>query len=143
MSVENRKKRVFLIGASGIIGKAIDKLLDRERYDVITGGFSSGDIRLDLSKPETIISALKEATEAGRLDHIISAAGRVEFVPLEEVEVAELEDSKYGLGILDKLMGQVNLTLAARDYLTDGGSVVLTTGTTSDEPILGAARSAW
>ena len=45
----------------------------------------------------------------------------------------------YGLGLHDKLMGQVNLALAAREVLKPGGSITLTSGTTSTEPILGGS----
>jgi enoyl-[acyl-carrier-protein] reductase (NADH) len=36
-------------------------------------------------------------------------------------------------------MGQVNLALAAREVLKPAGSITLTSGTTSTEPILGGA----
>ena len=52
---------------------------------------------------------------------------------------ADGEASRYALGLQDKLMGQVNLALASRGVLRRGGSITLTSGTTSDDPILGGS----
>jgi len=46
-----------------------------------------------------------------------------------------LAESSYGLGLANKLMGQVNLALAARDHLNDGGSITLIAGVLSQTPI--------
>lgn len=131
----SQPKRILLIGATGVIGKAVEQALNQQ-HKVISAGISDCDYNFDFSDPEQLLKALEQI---GELDAIISTAGRANFVNLSEVTVANLADSPYGLGIMDKLMGQVNLALAARDYLSDGGSITLTSGTTSDEPIIGGS----
>lgn len=129
------QEKIILVGASGLIGSAIDQLLSPD-YEIIRAGFSDADLIMDLSDPQSILAGLKKV---GTVDHIISAAGRANFVPLHKVQPATLEESPYGLGILDKLMGQVNLALAARDYLNEKGSVTLTSGVVSNYPIIGGS----
>ena len=57
------------------------------------------------------------------------------FAPLSAIGPARIEQSSYGLGLADKLMGQVNLALAARDRLRAGGSITLIAGVLSQAPI--------
>lgn len=130
------KQKVFLVGASGIIGSAVLQLLHEQGYTVVTGGLEGADIALDLANPDSIAQAFKQL---GAVDAVISTAGRAEFVTLEQITPAPLQQSRYGLGLLDKLMGQVNLALAAREYLSPKGCIVLTSGTTSDDPIVGGS----
>jgi NAD(P)-dependent dehydrogenase (short-subunit alcohol dehydrogenase family) len=123
--------RILIVGAAGTLGRAIAAELGK-RHDLVTAGRSSGDVRLDMTDAGSIVAALGKA---GRLDAVICAAGHVTFAPLAEFKAAPLGDSKHTAGITDKLMGQVNLALAARDVLRDGGSVTLTTGILSEQPI--------
>lgn len=123
--------RILLVGASGTLGGAIKAELE-SRHEIITAGRNSGDLRFDM----TDVDAMKEAlAKAGKLDAVISAAGHVKFAPLADFQPAATQDSLYAVGINDKLMGQVNLALAARDVLSDGGSITLTTGILSEQPI--------
>jgi hypothetical protein len=56
--------------------------------------------------------------------------------------VGELTPEKFDVGLRDKLMGQVNVVLAAQDALVDGGSFTLTSGILSEDPIrLGVCAS--
>lgn len=123
--------RILLIGASGTLGRAVAAEL-ASRHDVIHAGRNSGDIRIDISEPASIERAL---AEAGGLDAVACAAGSVAFVPLGDINPASLDDSVYALGLKDKLMGQVNLALAARQHLRDRGSITLISGVTADRPI--------
>ena len=56
--------------------------------------------------------------------------------PLSAIKLAGLEKSSYGLGLTNKLMGQVNLALAARDHINDHGSITLIAGVLSQTPIV-------
>lgn len=123
--------RILIVGASGTLGRAIAAELGK-RHDIVAAGRSSGDVRMDLTDAASIVAALGNA---GKLDAVISAAGHVTFAPLAEFKAAPLGESKHTAGITDKLMGQVNLALAARDVLKDGGSITLTTGILSEHPI--------
>ena len=69
------------------------------------------------------------------------AAGAVNFTALGAIPPAEVATSVYGLGLVNKLMGQVNLTLAARDALKDGGSITLITGVLADQPIVAGSSA--
>jgi NAD(P)-dependent dehydrogenase (short-subunit alcohol dehydrogenase family) len=126
-----QRLRILVVGASGVLGKAITAELS-PRHDIVTAGSKSGDIRIDIADPASIVAGLKAA---GPLDAVACAAGRGNWDPLSAIKPAPLAQSSYGLGLADKLMGQVNLALAARDHLNDGGSITLITGILADAPI--------
>ena len=135
--MSERRLRILLIGASGTLGRAVEAELE-PRHEVITAGRNSGSIRIDLTNVASIQSALKQA---GELDAVISAAGTVTFAPLADFKPAPYGESLHTLGISDKLLGQVNLALAARDHLHDGGSITLTTGILSEQPIVAGSSA--
>ncbi|KMY84976.1 short chain dehydrogenase [Candidatus Paraburkholderia calva] len=84
------------------------------------------------------IASIKSLFDAiGRVDSIVASAGHVHFGPL-----VEMTPEQFCLSLDDKLMGQVNLVLGARDYLNDGGSFTLTSGIIGDAPILQGASAA-
>jgi NAD(P)-dependent dehydrogenase (short-subunit alcohol dehydrogenase family) len=125
--------RILLVGANGTIGSAVAREL-KLRHEVVTAGRSAGDIRLDLADPASHAPAL---AQAGKLDAVVSTAGNVHFGAL-----AEMTEELWGIGLRDKLMGQVQLALAASRVLADGGSITLTSGILSDTPIrYGASAS--
>ncbi|HTV84133.1 MAG TPA: short chain dehydrogenase [Dyella sp.] len=129
--------RILLVGASGTLGSAVAAEL-AQRHEVIAAGRNSGSIRVDLADAQSIRSAFKQA---GELDAVISAAGNVTFAPLADFKPAAYGQSLHTLGIADKLLGQVNLALAARDHLRDGGSITLTTGILADQPIVAGSSA--
>ncbi|HUA79348.1 MAG TPA: short chain dehydrogenase [Dyella sp.] len=129
--------RILLVGASGTLGRAVAAEL-ASRHEVIAAGRNSGSVRIDLTDVTSIQRALQQA---GELDAVISTAGKVTFAPLVDFKPAAYGESLHTLGIADKLMGQVNLALAARDHLRDGGSITLTTGILSDQPIVAGSSA--
>ena len=130
-----QRQRILLVGATGVIGKHVHHALTAD-CEVITAGLSDADLEMDLSDLASVHAAL---AKAGPLDAIICTAGRAHFAPLGTIAAAEGIESKYDLGLRDKLMGQVNLALASRGMLRKAGSITLTSGTTSDDPILGGS----
>jgi NAD(P)-dependent dehydrogenase (short-subunit alcohol dehydrogenase family) len=68
------------------------------------------------------------------LDAVVVCAGDGKFAPL-----AQLTDADFAFALKSKLMGQVNVARAAFERLTDRGSVTLTTGVLSRQPIPGGA----
>ncbi|MDP2696563.1 short chain dehydrogenase [Thalassospira sp.] len=118
--------KILLVGASGIIGRAVATELGA-RHDIITAARTSGDIQIDVTDINSIRSAY---AKAGRVDAVVSTLGKVHFG-----DFAEMDDTKYRIGIDDKLMGQVNLVLVGRDYVADPASFTLTTGILSKDPI--------
>ncbi|MEI7784750.1 MAG: short chain dehydrogenase [Betaproteobacteria bacterium] len=133
------RKRILLVGARGVVGRWVHQALQGQ-HEVVLAGLeppqAANEIQLDLTDAAAVVQAMRQL---GPLDAVVSAAGRAHFRALAEVTPAGLEDSTYGLGLRDKLMGQVNLALAAREVLRPGGSITLTSGTTSAEPILGGS----
>jgi NAD(P)-dependent dehydrogenase (short-subunit alcohol dehydrogenase family) len=129
--------RILVIGASGVLGRAVAAELGA-RHDIVSAGSKSGDVRLDIADPASIVAGL---AAAGPLDAVACAAGAVNFAPLSAVAPAPIAQSAYGLGLVNKLMGQVNLTLAARDVLRDGGSITLISGVLADEPIVAGSSA--
>ena len=123
--------RILLVGASGVLGKAVVTELS-PRHEVISSGSKTGDIRIDIADPASIDAGMKAA---GPLDAVACAAGTFNFLPLSEFKSAPIAQSQYGLGLVNKLMGQVNLALSARDHLKDGGSITLISGVLGDAPI--------
>lgn len=119
-------KKILLIGATGAIGQAVAKNLGA-RHQLVTAGRSSGDHRVDLTN-EGSVAALLETV--GKVDAIISAAGNLHFGPLTEMTAEQ-----FNVGLQDKLLGQVRLALLGQRYLNDGGSITLTAGVLSIEPI--------
>lgn len=119
--------KILLIGANGTIGQAITQEL-APRHDMITAGRNSGDVRVDL-KDFSSVQAMYE--QVGAVDAVISAAGNVHFGAL-----AEMTPELMGIGLADKLMGQINLVLAGQHVLNDGGSFTLTSGILSHDPIV-------
>src|SRR5262245_31204129 len=118
--------RVLIVGASGVIGRAIVAELG-QRHEIVTAGRTSGDVRLDITHSYSIRAAYKKL---GTIDAVVSATGKVKFAPLEEMDAEGFE-----VGLRDKLMGQVNLVLIGREHVAEGGSFTLTSGVLDGDPI--------
>jgi NAD(P)-dependent dehydrogenase (short-subunit alcohol dehydrogenase family) len=118
--------RVLIVGASGIVGRAVMRELG-QRHEIVTAGRSSGDLRVDITSAESIQAMFQKA---GQVDAVVACAGKVKFAALEAMTAAD-----YEVGLKDKLMGQVNLVLIGRNYVSEGGSFTLTTGVLDHDPI--------
>lgn len=125
--------KILVIGAGGVIGSAIvDEL--KPRHQIVTAGRSHGDYNVDIADVQSIRDLF---TKTGNFDAVVSAAGSVHFGPLRGMSPEQLQ-----IGITNKLMGQVHLALEAATHLNAGGSVTLTAGTLSRDPIrYGASAS--
>ncbi len=125
--------KILLVGANGTLGKAVAAELGN-RHEIVAAGRSSGDIRVDI----TDLAAIRAMYErAGKLGAVACAAGNVHFGPL-----VEMTPEQFDLGLRDKLMGQVNLVLAGREFVERGGSFTLISGVLAQDPIrLGASAS--
>lgn len=125
------KLRILLIGAKGTLGSAVVAELG-ERHQVISAGRHAADVILDLADPASIEAALQKV---GEIDAVACAAGEVSFAPLAEIQAKKFSESVYTLGLSNKLLGQINLALAARKYLRDRGSITLISGILCDQPV--------
>lgn len=125
--------KILVVGASGTMGKAVVNEL-KQRHEVVTASRTSGDYRVDLTDLQSIRTLFEQV---GKVDAVVSTAGNVSFGPL-----LEMTPEQHHVGLSDKLMGQVYLTLEAAKHLNPGGSVTLVAGTLSKDPIrFGASAS--
>ncbi|AIY41373.1 short chain dehydrogenase [Collimonas arenae] len=119
--------KIAVIGATGTVGKAVVTQL-ATRHDIIEVGNSSGQYQVDMTD---IHSVERLFEQIGKVDAVVSTAGKLHFGPLQE-----LTPENFQVGLRDKLMGQINLALVAQHRLNDGGSITLTSGIVGEEPIL-------
>ena len=126
------KKKILLVGASGTLGKAVAAHL-RQRHEVITASRSDAAHPVDLGDEQSV-SALLQAV--GPLDAIVSTTGNVHFGPLTQMTAAQ-----FNRGLQDKLLGQVRLALLGQHHLNEGGSITLTTGILTEQPIAQGANA--
>lgn len=131
---ESRGK-ALLVGADGVIGRHVLAALT-PHYEIVRAGLDGPDLALDLGDTAQLVRSLGRL---GTVDAIISTAGRARFMAMESIEPLDIQASVYGVGLRDKLMGQVNLALAGRRILVPNGSITLTSGTTSEDPVLGGS----
>ncbi len=123
--------KILLVGATGTLGRAIAQTLSH--HEVLAAGRSSAQYPVDITDDASVEALLRKT---GKLDAIVSAAGALHFGPLTQMTPAE-----FALGLNDKLLGQVRLALLGQHHLNDGGSITLTTGIVSAEPIRGGANA--
>lgn len=122
--------RVMVVGATGIIGRAVVAVLDSQ-HEIVSVAHRHGAERVDLADAASIKALYRRL---GQFDAIISAAGQAAFAPL-----AELSDADFDLSLRNKLLGQVNLVRYGLSNVRDGGSFTLTSGVLACSPIPGSA----
>ncbi len=118
--------RILIIGGLGTIGQTL-KVYFEKKHEVITAGRNSGELSADIADSSSL-KALFERT--GKLDAIICAAGEAKWANFDELS----EEDLY-IGLKSKLMGQVNLVRIGKEYLSEGGSITLTSGILADDPV--------
>lgn len=118
--------KILLVGATGTLGQAVARQLGQQ-HQILDAGRSSGTLRVDLTD-DASVSELFART--GAVDAVISTAGKLHFGPLRD-----MTPERFNVGLQDKLLGQVRLALAAQHHLTAGGSITLTSGIVSAQPI--------
>lgn len=119
--------KILLIGGTGTIGTKIAERLDTEGNELITAGSSSGDRQVDITQVDSIKNLFEEISS---LDAVIVTAGSAPVKPL-----ADTGNEDFMAGVRSKMMGQINVALAAMKNLNKGGSVTLTSGILSHDPI--------
>ena len=118
--------KILLVGASGTLGQAVARQLGQQ-HQILAAGRSSGELRVDLTDDASVAELF---ARTGPVDAVISTAGKLHFGPLQQMTPAQ-----FNLGLQDKLLGQVRLALAAQHHLNSGGSITLTSGIVSAQPI--------
>lgn len=118
--------KILLVGASGTLGQAVARQL-AQQHQILAAGRHSGELRVDLTDDASVAELF---ARTGAVDAVISTAGTLHFGPLQEMTPAQ-----FNVGLQDKLLGQVRLALAAQHHLNAGGSITLTSGIVSAQPI--------
>ena len=122
------KKKLIVVGSTGVIGKKIVELA-RDEYQIIEVNRSSGDYQLDMQDAE----ALEEMFEqVGGFDVLIAASGYGKWGALDEHTIQDYHD-----GLNSKLMGQVNLVVIGKKYANPGAGFVLSSGILAQHPVEG------
>jgi NAD(P)-dependent dehydrogenase (short-subunit alcohol dehydrogenase family) len=121
--------RILIVGATGTIGKEAAAALGG-RHDLILASHARAREKVDIAKPASIEDLF---ARVGRVDAVVSAAGRAAFKPLNALTEADFE-----LSLRDKLMGQVNLVRIGFGFVSDSGSFTLTAGYLSRNPAPGS-----
>ncbi|KMU66545.1 short chain dehydrogenase [Stenotrophomonas maltophilia] len=114
------------MGASGTLGQAVARQLGQQ-HQILAAGRHSGELRVDLTDDASVAELF---ARTGPVDAVISTAGKLYFGPLQE-----MTPEQFNIGLQDKLLGQVRLALAAQHHLNAGGSITLTSGIVSAQPI--------
>ncbi|WP_329771650.1 short chain dehydrogenase [Stenotrophomonas maltophilia] len=118
--------KILLVGAGGTLGQAVARQLGQQ-HQILAAGRNSGELRVDLTDDASVAELF---SRTGPVDAVISTAGKLHFGPLQDMTPAQ-----FNRGLQDKLLGQVRLALAAQHHLNAGGSITLTSGIVSAQPI--------
>ena len=119
--------KIVIIGGNGTIGKKVSAHFAK-KHEVIIGGRSSGDVRVDIAESQSI-KAMFETL--GGLDAVVCIAGEAKWA-----EFDSMTEEDFAIGLKSKLMGQVNLVRIGKAYVNPGGSFTLTTGILADHPVV-------
>ncbi|MGB0834378.1 MAG: short chain dehydrogenase [Psychrobium sp.] len=123
-------KKVLVIGATGLLGSAIVEQLSGQA-NLVTAARSGADYQVDITNKNSLAKLFKAV---GKVDAIICTAGIAHFKAL-----TEMDDQDWQFAISNKMMGQINIVREGADYINEGGSIVLTTGTLAQTPIPGSS----
>ncbi|WDE11558.1 short chain dehydrogenase [Thalassomonas haliotis] len=124
--------KILIIGATGTIGQAIRAKM-QDQHELILASKNNSEHQVDITSSKSIKALFDRV---GKLDAIVSVTGNLHFGP-----ISEMNAEQFRMGLNDKLLGQVDITLIGQHYLNLGGSITLTSGIVSDEPILGGANA--
>ena len=122
--------KIIVVGATGTIGNRVVKALSG-RHEILKVSHSRGKVQVDLAIPDSI---KKMYRAIGEFDAVVCAAGVARFGMLDD-----LTDEDYGIGLENKLMGQVNVVRFGHKLIRDNGSFTLTSGVLSQEPVAGSS----
>jgi NAD(P)-dependent dehydrogenase (short-subunit alcohol dehydrogenase family) len=122
--------RILIIGGTGTIGSAVAAALG-DRHELVLASLQKAPERVDISDPASIRALF---ARVGRVDAVVSAAGRAVWKTLGDLSEADFE-----FCLRNKLMGQVNLFRLALDAIGDNGSFTFTAGYLSRNPAPGSS----
>jgi NAD(P)-dependent dehydrogenase (short-subunit alcohol dehydrogenase family) len=118
--------RIIIVGASGRIGKEVDKALSG-RHDIVRVGARSGDVNCDYTIPTSVRDMFDKI---GEFDALISVVGGDSIFKL----ISDLDDQDYRYGFERKFLGQIRFLKIGESFVRDNGSFVFTSGYLSQYP---------
>ena len=118
--------KIIIVGASGRIGKEVDKALSNS-HEIIRVGMRSGDVQCDYTDAESVRIMFEKI---GEFDSLISVVGGDSVFK----SFQDLNDEDYRYGFERKYLGQVKLVQHAMSFIKDNGSFTLTSGFLSHYP---------
>ncbi|GGY17745.1 short chain dehydrogenase [Paludibacterium paludis] len=124
--------KILLIGATGTLGKAVAERLG-SAHDILPASRHDAHLPVDITDTASL-HALFERT--GNVDAIVATTGSLHFGPIQTMTAGQ-----FHIGLMDKLMGQINLALIGQHYLSERGSITLTGGVLSHDPIAGGVNA--
>jgi NAD(P)-dependent dehydrogenase (short-subunit alcohol dehydrogenase family) len=128
--VTRGKPRVLLVGGTGTIGRAVAECLSGA-YDVVVAARSGGDVQVDASSEDSIVRLF---AAVGQVEALVSTFGRA--VP---GGLGDISESDIAATFTGKVYSQINLARIGLAHVRDGGSITLTGGVLSREPVPGFA----
>lgn len=118
--------KIIIVGASGTMGKEVNKALS-VRHDIVRVGSRSGDLQCDYTVPESVRDMFEKI---GEFDALISVIGGDSvFKPF-----SVLDDDDYRYGFERKFLGQIRFLKIGEPYVRENGSFVFTSGFLSQYP---------
>jgi NAD(P)-dependent dehydrogenase (short-subunit alcohol dehydrogenase family) len=118
--------KIIIVGASGKIGKEVDKALSGN-HEIVRVGRRTGDVQCDYTDTESVRSMFEEI---GEFDALISVAGGDSTFKAFQ----DLEDADYQYGFERKFLGQIRFLKLGERSVRDNGSFVFTSGFLSHYP---------
>ncbi len=117
--------KIILLGASGIIGREIDRGLS-QKHEIVRAG-RNGDVKVDYTDT-TSVNAMFE--QIGKFDALVAVVGGDStFKPYDQ-----LTDDDFNVGFQRKFLAQINLVRIGTPYANDSASFTLSSGYLSDYP---------
>jgi NAD(P)-dependent dehydrogenase (short-subunit alcohol dehydrogenase family) len=118
--------KIIIVGASGRIGREIDKALSNG-HDIVRVGAHSGDVQCDYTVPKSVRDMFEKI---GEFDSLISVIGGDSvFKPF-----SELNDEDFRYGYERKFLGQIRFLKLGESFVRDNGSFIFTSGFLSQYP---------
>ena len=126
-------KKIIVVGATGKLGRVVVEGLQKD-YEVIRAGRSGPDLKIDAFDFESVSDIL---ASVGPFDGLVSCIGGTPFKTFEELTMDD-----FAAGLSTKCFSQLNLAKAAIPFLSENGSITLTSVIIGDEPIIAGSCAA-
>lgn len=125
--------KTVVIGATGNIGRVVADALESRGHEVIRAS-RNGEVAVDVTDAASVAALFDTVTD---IDAVVVAAGSVPFKHL-----TELDRDDYLSAFTSKTLSQIEVVRQAIAKLRDGGSITLTSGVLSRDPIATGAAAA-